>query len=180
MVNKSLYGKGIELFTQDDKLFVIQNGTVKPFSKDCSEVITVLSHELSSDEKASNWLHKNGYEGNEALELFGKCRYGAFNAQADFIKGKSKGVEYINCTKRGSCTAEGLLCKCIEAPNGHISFREIEIIKLIAQDYSDKEIAKKLFISENTALTHVVNIRSKLGVKARPAVVAWAAEQGII
>lgn len=45
--------------------------------------------------------------------------------------------------------------------------REEEIIKLVVQGSSNKQIAKKLFISEKTVKTHLGNIFSKLGVSNR-------------
>ncbi|AAM24882.1 MAG: Response regulators consisting of a CheY-like receiver domain and a HTH DNA-binding domain [Caldanaerobacter subterraneus] len=45
--------------------------------------------------------------------------------------------------------------------------REIEILKLLSQGYSNKEIAQKLFLSEKTVKNHVYNIFRKLGVKDR-------------
>lgn len=48
-----------------------------------------------------------------------------------------------------------------------LSAREIEILKLIAQGDSNKQIAEKLFIAEGTVKNHVTNILSKLGVKDR-------------
>jgi len=45
--------------------------------------------------------------------------------------------------------------------------REIEILKLISNGYSNKEIAQKLFLSEKTVKNHVYNIFKKLDVKDR-------------
>ena len=43
--------------------------------------------------------------------------------------------------------------------------REIDVLRLIILGYDYKKIAKTLFISTNTVLTHTRKIRSKLGVK---------------
>jgi len=45
--------------------------------------------------------------------------------------------------------------------------REGEIIKLVVQGYNNKQIAKRLFISENTVKTHLVHIFKKLGIGHR-------------
>lgn len=48
---------------------------------------------------------------------------------------------------------------------GMLSDREYEILKLIAEEYTNKEIAEKLHISAGTIETHKKNIMNKLGVK---------------
>lgn len=48
---------------------------------------------------------------------------------------------------------------------GMLTDREYEILKLIAEEYSNKEIAKTLNISTGTVETHKKNIMAKLGVK---------------
>jgi NarL family two-component system response regulator LiaR len=45
--------------------------------------------------------------------------------------------------------------------------RELEILELIAEGLSNREIADKLFVSENTVKTHSSRILSKLGAKRR-------------
>lgn len=46
-----------------------------------------------------------------------------------------------------------------------LSKREIQIVELIANEYSNKEIAQELFISVGTVETHRRNIFQKLGAK---------------
>ncbi len=45
--------------------------------------------------------------------------------------------------------------------------REQEIFTLLINNYSTKEIAQKLFISEKTVRNHISNVMQKLGVKNR-------------
>jgi len=61
-----------------------------------------------------------------------------------------------------------------------LSNRELDTLKLIAEDLSNQEIADKLFISLNTAKTHVRNILLKLDVENRTQSVNKAKELGII
>ncbi len=58
--------------------------------------------------------------------------------------------------------------------------REIEILKLIAQEYSNAEIADKLFISIRTVDTHRRNLIEKLGVKNTAGLVKYAMKKGLI
>jgi LuxR family maltose regulon positive regulatory protein len=61
-----------------------------------------------------------------------------------------------------------------------LSDRELDTIKLIADDLSNQEIGDKLFISLNTVKSHVKNIILKLGVDSRIQAVTKAKELGII
>jgi len=61
-----------------------------------------------------------------------------------------------------------------------LSGRELDTLKLIAEDLSNQEIADKLFISLNTVKTHVKNIYLKLEADNRTKAIAKAKELGII
>lgn len=59
-----------------------------------------------------------------------------------------------------------------------LSRRELEIATLVAEGLTNKEIARRLFISERTAEGHVERIRNKLGFRSRTQIAGWVAEQG--
>jgi pimeloyl-ACP methyl ester carboxylesterase/DNA-binding CsgD family transcriptional regulator len=61
-----------------------------------------------------------------------------------------------------------------------LSERELEVLRLVAQGFSDQEIARRLGISAHTAHRHVSNIRGKLGVSSRAAAAAQAATAGLL
>ncbi len=62
----------------------------------------------------------------------------------------------------------------------NISEREEEIIKLIAEGYSNKQIADQLFLSPHTVNTHRKNIMSKIGVNNTAGIVIYAIKKEII
>jgi DNA-binding CsgD family transcriptional regulator len=51
--------------------------------------------------------------------------------------------------------------------------RERQVAQLIAEGFSNKEIASRLFLSERTVETHVYNILNKLGFNTRVKIAAW-------
>jgi DNA-binding NarL/FixJ family response regulator len=55
--------------------------------------------------------------------------------------------------------------------------REREVLRLIAQGYTYKEIAKELFISVKTVETHVSSVLRKLQLSTRHQLTRWAAER---
>ncbi len=63
--------------------------------------------------------------------------------------------------------------------HGELSLREREVLQLVAQGGSNKEIAIKLFISETTVKAHLRRILEKLHVKNRAEAVAKATAKGL-
>lgn len=61
-----------------------------------------------------------------------------------------------------------------------LSAREKEILQLLAEGYSSKEIADKLVISPSTVYTHRSNLLSKLGLNTRHELVQYARKRGLI
>jgi DNA-binding CsgD family transcriptional regulator len=73
-----------------------------------------------------------------------------------------------------------------EIPDGNyndntlLSEREIDVLKLVAQGYSNKETADKLCISINTVITHRKNITDKLGIKTIAGLTVYAMMNNLI
>jgi DNA-binding NarL/FixJ family response regulator len=61
-----------------------------------------------------------------------------------------------------------------------LSPREQEVARLLATGASNEEVARTLFLSENTVKTHVKAVLAKLGVPDRIHVVIWAYERGVL
>src|SRR5450432_4180087 len=60
-----------------------------------------------------------------------------------------------------------------------LSTREREIVQLVAQGYKNKEMAEKMFISEQTVKNHLHNIFDKLGVSDRLELALYAIHKGL-
>ena len=61
-----------------------------------------------------------------------------------------------------------------------ITRREMEILELVAQGMSNREIAEKLYVSENTVKTHSSRVFDKLGAKRRTQAVQLGKEFGLL
>lgn len=59
-----------------------------------------------------------------------------------------------------------------------LSTREVEVLKLLSQGYSNKEIAAQLGISQQTVKNHITAIFHKLGVEDRTQAVLYAVKRG--
>ena len=61
-----------------------------------------------------------------------------------------------------------------------LTAREIEILRCVAEGYRNREIAERLFISEETVKIHIKHVMDKLGATHRTQAVAIAVRRGII
>lgn len=65
------------------------------------------------------------------------------------------------------------------AEQRHLTEREIEVLKLIAQGLSNEEIAQSLFVSDRTIAKHVGSLLSKLGLENRTQAAIYALREGL-
>ena len=65
-------------------------------------------------------------------------------------------------------------------PPGRLTPREGEVLRLIAEGRTDREIADALFVSRRTVTTHVTSILGKLEVSSRSAAVAYSVRHGLV
>ncbi|WP_436533444.1 response regulator [Actinoplanes sp. HUAS TT8] len=63
---------------------------------------------------------------------------------------------------------------------GPLSQRELEVLRLVAGGNTNREAAARLFITEATVKTHLINIYAKLDVKDRAAAVAEGYNRGLL
>src|SRR6478609_531567 len=57
--------------------------------------------------------------------------------------------------------------------------REVDVVRLVAEGLSNRQIARRLVVSEATVKTHLNHVLSKLDVAGRPGLVAWAWRHGL-
>jgi len=67
----------------------------------------------------------------------------------------------------------------VELPDG-LSAREVDVLRLVAQGHSNREIGKRLFISEHTAANHVRSILRKTGCANRTDAASYAHQHGLV
>lgn len=74
------------------------------------------------------------------------------------------------------------LMQAVSAPESPeaLTERETEVLRLLAQGQSNKQIARSLQITEKTVKTHVSNILSKLGVQSRTQATLYAVRIGLV
>jgi len=68
----------------------------------------------------------------------------------------------------------------VSQPTEQLTGRETEILKFIAEGFSNKEIGSKLFISHRTVDTHRTNLMKKLNVGNIAGLISYAIKNGIV
>src|SRR5207249_8654496 len=61
-----------------------------------------------------------------------------------------------------------------QSPQPRLTEREMEVLRLVAKGRNNRDIAKELFISENTVKNHIRNILEKLHLHSRMQAVVYA------
>jgi DNA-binding NarL/FixJ family response regulator len=121
----------------------------------------------------------------EDASVTGAVRAGAVgyllkNTQADelcrAIKAAAAGQVYL------TPEAAARLMREVRAPESPetLTEREVDVLRLLAEGYANKEIARDLGIGEKTVKTHVSNILAKLGVQSRTQAALYAVHIGLV
>jgi DNA-binding NarL/FixJ family response regulator len=65
-------------------------------------------------------------------------------------------------------------------PDSPLTPRELEVVKLIAEAFTNKQIAETLRLSEKTVESHRANVLAKLGMRDRVELVRYAIRRGLV
>lgn len=79
-----------------------------------------------------------------------------------------------------STVADSLMRNLRRPEQQSLSKREVEVLELVRQGKSNKQVARSLHVSEATVKTHLIHTFGKLGVDDRTAAVSIALERGIL
>jgi DNA-binding NarL/FixJ family response regulator len=85
--------------------------------------------------------------------------------------------EVLDAAARGGASKDGaeeVPGPCVLSP------REEEVLRLVAEGRSNKQIARELFVAQSTVKVHVTSLFNKLGVDTRAHAVAVAAQRGLL
>ncbi|MFC4117963.1 response regulator [Nonomuraea zeae] len=94
-------------------------------------------------------------------------------------------LQAVRATARGEAVlapsaAALLMSRVRSSASGPLSQRELEVLQLVAAGATNREAAAKLFVTEATVKSHLLNIYGKLGVGDRAAAVTEAFNRGLL
>jgi NarL family two-component system response regulator LiaR len=95
------------------------------------------------------------------------------------LRGAVKGMPIMN-SEVSQALARGIRQKSARTEEDGLTAREKEVLMLIAEGKSNKEISDELFISIKTVKTHVSNLLMKLGAEDRTQLAIYAHRKGLI
>jgi DNA-binding NarL/FixJ family response regulator len=133
---------------------------------------------------------------DEEEDLFEAIRAGAsgyllkdipLDEVADAVRAVHGGQSLINPSMAGKLLTEFATLarrddgeRAQEVPAPRLTEREMQVLKLVARGMNNRDIAKELFISENTVKNHVRNILEKLQIHSRMEAVMVAVREKLI
>jgi DNA-binding NarL/FixJ family response regulator len=144
------------------------------------EVARSLSHQEASPHIIFLTMHKNEKMLSEAFESGGRgyvLKENAFEELACAIRNVYQGQIYVS-PELAALMLPDFLQKQRESED--LSDRELEVLKLLAEGYSNKQIAAELSISIKTVETHRANIMRKHDFKNVTELVLYAVRNHII
>ena len=86
---------------------------------------------------------------------------------------------YLAAGPRPAPVAVGTPPEAVKAPGG-LTRRELEILRLVAEGHSNSQLARMLWVTEQTVKFHLSNIYRKLGVSNRTEASRWAQLNGLL
>lgn len=177
-----LIDRGVEFFEVDKLVNCLHDGRRYKWHEIPQWIKDIVKEEMyRNPDKIKALVKWDIFKEDEMLHQFILCNFGGFDNEPDISpEGKIGYTEYWDCGRRGVCSNEGQLCNSIKVKNGHITKRQIEVLKLIRKGYTNKEIADELFISEDTVSSHCQNIEELTGLKGKPELAAFAQYKHII
>lgn len=181
MIPEFLNSANTEIIAANGEPFLVRVELV-PFCEWPAMVKLQIQAQIDSDKPAQVALDILGITDElQRIKKFAYCRNGGFDMRPDYTRNGFHNAEYFDCPLRAQCEAkvQKMLCRCFPAPNGVLTPREIEFIKLICEDLPDKMIADKLEIAFDTARNHRRNIEQKIGAASKSGIVRFAYENGI-
>jgi two-component system NarL family response regulator len=95
----------------------------------------------------------------------------------------TKDVRYEDLLKTIRAVHSGEICSpaaLLNRPSPHLSAREVEVLELMVQGLSNKQIAHRLGLADTTAKNHVKSILGKLNVQDRTQAATAAIQRGIV
>lgn len=108
----------------------------------------------------------------------GACGYVRKDADPEVllaaVRAAAQGRPFIDPSVAG-----GILSGPARSPSS-VSPRELEVLRQIAFGRTNREIAERLFVSEETVKTHVARVLDKLGLQHRTQLVAYALKHGLV
>ena len=173
---------GIEFYTIDgDIWYVTSDGKNERLDETSEEVISMMMERLMECYPDAYKALKKCYE-KSALNVqyyryliarrFAKCNFGKLDTHETDSSNSSFKFEKVCCPLRGECQFEGIIC--MPKFNTQLSKKELQVMRLVYDGFSNEEVAERLFISPFTVKNHIKSVYAKLGIHEKSEFIQYA------
>ena len=97
----------------------------------------------------------------------------------DAVRAVAGGGRFLSATVDAGALEEWI-SSGEDAPHDPLTPRELDVVKLIAEAYTNRQIAEILSVSEKTVESHRANVLGKLGMRDRVELVRYAIRRGLV
>ena len=156
-----------ELMETDDEFIQTFLGTIREFYP-CAYAALMEIYSSNDDKRYRDFM---------AARRFIKCNFGVYDNQVDIDDNGNFKFEFVSCPLRGECKYDKQICS--PTFDAKLSERQLEVMRLIYQGYTDSQVADKLFISLNTVNNHRKNSFRKLGIHSITEFMRYASQNEI-
>lgn len=176
--------QGFEFFAEAGHYYIISNGTRKDVlsvSDLPDKVYNDLKREISHDDILKRGLEiKVGKDFDKQIFQLCKCRFSDYDSFPDFQENNKPIAEFSNnCPEALNCPQQAKSCICKRNPYD-LTLEEIEIMRLVADDFSTKQIASIRFKAERTVTVQIQSILKKINAQSRAGIVRFAVEHDLV
>jgi DNA-binding NarL/FixJ family response regulator len=98
----------------------------------------------------------------------------------DAIQAVARGEQFVSPVTERAAIKEWLDSGKVDRLDDPLTPRELDVVKLIAEAHTNKQIAGALHVSEKTVESHRANVLSKLGMRDRVELVRYAIRRGLV
>ena len=95
------------------------------------------------------------------------------------VRAVASGGRFLSATADAGAMQD-LIDRGSDAPQDPLTPRELDVVKLIAEAYTNRQIAEILKVSEKTVESHRGNVLAKLGMRDRVELVRYAIRRGLV
>lgn len=177
----------LEFYTIDNEVWYVTNdGKNERLDETKEDVISMLLEKIiecypdaykALSEKYKKSAMNVSYYRYLIVRRFCKCNFGKLDTSKVDYRNSSFHFEKVDCPMRGECKFEGVVC--MPQFNSKLSAKELQVMRLIFDGYSNDEVAERLFLSPFTVKNHIKSVYAKLGIHEKSEFIQYANKNNV-
>lgn len=130
----------IEYFAENGNVYKIKEGAVQKFEdvEEHPELKFIIENENGLKEILSKM---SGKDERKMQKKLASCRFGALNFEADFDIHGNASHDFIDCSERGNCIGENIVCKPLTLNGEEITAKQLDILRGCASNLTNEALA---------------------------------------